>query len=120
MRNRKTDKEKKFDVALGEVLKKYRETADLTLQEVADKIGVASQNIHKHELGLTAIPLQQLIELAKVYGVTIYDVLDHIVPIDKKNLDHEYIRMAVLISNLPKSTQFAMERLIRDMREKKT
>ena len=120
MRKPKTNKEKKFDMALGAVLKKYREASGLKQQEVAKKIGVSHQHIQKHEFGLTAIPFQRLIDIAEVYGVTIYDILDHIVPIDKKaKLEQEHIHMAVLISGLPKSTQMAMENLIREIRESK-
>ena len=56
---------------LGEKLKEAREKANLSQQEVADKLNVSRQTISKYELNINEPDLETLKELSCIYGVDI-------------------------------------------------
>ena len=68
----------KYDVALGKILKEYRVQNNLTLQNVADKVGVTRQMIYCYEHGISALTVTQLIKLCNVYGIDYVTILKQV------------------------------------------
>ncbi len=55
----------------GERIKRYRETAGLTQEELATKIKTSAQNIYKYEKGIIRnIPLNKIQALSDIFGIT--------------------------------------------------
>ena len=61
---------------LGEKLKEAREKANLSQQEVADKLNVSRQTISKYELNINEPDLETLKELSCIYEVDINYLLE--------------------------------------------
>ena len=60
----------------GERIKRLRETAGLTLEEVGKKIGLTKQAIYKYENDIvTNIPYERILLLAKAFDVEPWEVL---------------------------------------------
>ncbi|MBY0502037.1 MAG: response regulator [Alphaproteobacteria bacterium] len=59
-----------IDEYVGQKLRDFRERANLTLLECAEKIGVSHQQIHKYEIGQTKISTSILYKLCKIFSVT--------------------------------------------------
>lgn len=58
-------------MTIGKRIKNTRESLNLTLEEVAKKIGVATQTIHKYECEVvTNIPLDKIEKIANALNVT--------------------------------------------------
>lgn len=65
-------------VLLGGVLKDLRIKNDMTLKEVAAKIGKTHKSVQLYETGEVSISVEVLLDLAKVYGVAAGDILNKI------------------------------------------
>jgi transcriptional regulator with XRE-family HTH domain len=65
----------KYDVALGKILKEYRVQNNLTLQNIADKLGVTRQMIFYYENGRTPLSVTQVIKICDIYGIDYATVL---------------------------------------------
>lgn len=61
---------------LGIVLKELRLQNDLTLEEVAEKLGVTHKAVQFWEQGFTEIKLTRLVQLASIYNSSVDDVLN--------------------------------------------
>jgi CheY-like chemotaxis protein len=59
-----------LDIFLGKKLKDYRQKLGWTLAEMAEKIGVSHQQIHKYEQGLTKISATLLFKLSQMFSVS--------------------------------------------------
>lgn len=58
-------------MTVGERIKYYRKQAGMTQQEVADKLGLNAQAIHKYEKGIvTNIPIRSIELMADLFGVS--------------------------------------------------
>ena len=57
-------------------LKMLREQYGYTLKQVAEKLGIAYQSYHAYERGLTVPTLQNFIKLAKLYDVSLEELLE--------------------------------------------
>ena len=68
----------KFDVVLGELLKEHRCQCNLSMQNVADKVGVTRQMIYCYEHGISALTVTQLIKLCNVYGIDYVTILKQV------------------------------------------
>ena len=64
------DKGLSIDEYVGQKLRDFRKRASVTLFELAEKVGVSHQQIHKYELGQTKISTGMLYKLCKVFSVT--------------------------------------------------
>lgn len=64
-------------------LKKFRKTAKLTQEQVAEKLNVSRQSVAKWESGESLPDIENCILLAKLYDVTIDDLVKYAT--DKKN-----------------------------------
>jgi transcriptional regulator with XRE-family HTH domain len=61
----------KFNKALGNNLRTYREKTGMTQQEVADKLGVTKVAVHQWESGKRSMYAQTLIDYCNVIGVSL-------------------------------------------------
>lgn len=58
-------------MTIGERIRLLREHRGLTLQELADKLGVQRQTIYKYENNIvTNIPVERIVQLSEALGVT--------------------------------------------------
>lgn len=58
-------------MTIGERIREQRKAQHLTMQELADKLGVAKPTVHKYESGLiTNIPINQVRKLADALDCT--------------------------------------------------
>lgn len=63
--------------SMGEVLKEYRIRCNMTQEMVAESLGVSRQAVGKWESGASEPSTANLIALAKLYGVTVDELLRH-------------------------------------------
>ena len=63
---------------LGEELKTCRTNCKMTQEFVADSLGVSRQAVSKWENGISDPSTSNLIALAKLYGVSVEEILDKI------------------------------------------
>lgn len=73
---RKEKKETK--ISLGEALKTYRTDCKMTQEFVAESLGVSRQAVSKWENGTSDPSTSNLLALAKLYGVTVEEILNSI------------------------------------------
>ncbi len=59
-------------------LRTARKQADLTISEVARRLGVTRQTIYNWEAGKTKMTVNTIIQLADLYGLHISDLLSGI------------------------------------------
>ena len=64
--------------SLGEVLKNHRTKNKMTQEFVAETIGVSRQSVSKWEQGLTDPSTSNLFALAKLFGVSVEELLKEI------------------------------------------
>lgn len=57
-------------------LKLLREQYSYTQQYVADRLGIKWQSYHAYETGVTVPTLKHFIELAKIYDVSLDDLIE--------------------------------------------
>lgn len=63
---------------LGDVLKAHRTRCNMTQEFVAEKVGVSRQAVSKWEKGLSEPSTSNLIVLAKVFGVSVEELLKNV------------------------------------------
>ena len=73
--------------ALGEILKEHRVRCKMTQEFVAERLGVSRQAVSKWENGASNPSMSNLIALAKLYGVTVEDILSQVKDSSKENND---------------------------------
>ena len=61
---------------LPDNLKQLREQYGYTLKQVAGQLGITYQSYHAYERGLTVPTLQNFIKLAKLYDVSLDDLIE--------------------------------------------
>ena len=64
--------------SLGEVLKHHREECKMTQEFVAESIGVSRQAVSKWENGTSDPSTSNLLALAKLYGVSVEEILSKV------------------------------------------
>jgi transcriptional regulator with XRE-family HTH domain len=62
--------------AVGPRLKQLRQRRDLTLNDLAEETGVSTSTLSRLEAGLRRPTLEQLLPLARAYGVTLDELVD--------------------------------------------
>jgi transcriptional regulator with XRE-family HTH domain len=60
----------------GKNFKEYRKLSRMTQKQVADKLGIHQSNVSDWENNVSRPEYENLIELAKIYEVSICDLLD--------------------------------------------
>ena len=74
-------------VKTGEFLKQLRKQHNMTQQMLADKLGVTNRSVSRWENGNTMCDLDILVELSKMYNVSISEILNG----EKDKADDEMI-----------------------------
>ena len=59
----------------GIFFKDARKESGLTQQQVADKMGIRQSNVSDWENDISRPEYEKLVELSKLYGVSVYDLL---------------------------------------------
>lgn len=59
----------------GIFFKNARRESGLTQQQVADKMGIRQSNVSDWENDISRPEYEKLVELSKLYGVSVYDLL---------------------------------------------
>lgn len=62
--------------AVGPRLKQLRQGRDITLNDLADETGISISTLSRLEAGLRRPTLEQLLPLARAYGVTLDELVD--------------------------------------------
>ncbi|GAA2148893.1 helix-turn-helix domain-containing protein [Glycomyces algeriensis] len=62
--------------AVGPRLKRLRQSRDVTLQDLAAETGISASTLSRLEAGLRRPTLEQLLPLARAYGVTLDELVD--------------------------------------------
>ena len=60
---------------IGENLRRLRRAADMTQEQLADKLGVAYQSVSRWENGTTYPDMEFLPVLAGIFGVTVDELI---------------------------------------------
>ena len=64
---------------LSETLKDHRTRCKMTQEFVAESLGVSRQAVSKWETGETDPTMSNLVLLAQLYGVTLAELLEHVI-----------------------------------------
>ena len=84
--------------AVGARIKKAREAASLTQEQLAEMVGLSSSHISVVERGVKAPRLETLVAIANALGVTadslLIDVLDHAMEISASELSEQIKRLS--------------------------
>lgn len=67
--------DKVFDKQLGLLLQSYRSNANMSQQDVADRLGITRSAIGHYERGERTVDIQLLYKLCDIYNVDINDVV---------------------------------------------
>ncbi len=67
-----------FKASLGETIKHYRTSCNMTQEFVADSLGVSRQAVSKWESGKSDPSTSNLIALAKLFGISAETLLDNV------------------------------------------
>ncbi len=62
--------------AVGPRLKQLRQRRDMTLHDLAEETGISTSTLSRLEAGFRRPTLEQLLPLARVYGVTLDELVD--------------------------------------------
>ena len=62
--------------AVGPRLKQLRQRRDITLTDLSDETGISTSTLSRLEAGLRRPTLEQLLPLARAYGVTLDELVD--------------------------------------------
>lgn len=68
-------KKNEYDVILGSILKEYRLQNKMSMQNVADKMGLTKQMIFHYENGRSPLTVNQLVKLCGVYSIDYITIL---------------------------------------------
>ena len=71
-----------MNIKIANRLLEYRKRSGLTQEELADKLNISRQSVSKWERAESSPDTDNLIELAKIYGVTLDDLLNVEKPLD--------------------------------------
>ena len=63
---------------IGMAMKKYRKQKKMSMQTVADKLGVTKTAVHYWETGKRTIYAYQLLDYCEAIGVNVNDVLSEV------------------------------------------
>ncbi len=84
--------------AVGTRIKKAREAANLTQEQLAEMVGLSSSHISVVERGVKAPRLETFVEIVNALGVTadslLIDVLDHAMEISASELSEQIKRLS--------------------------
>lgn len=60
-----------LDAEVGQSIRQHRKNAKMTLQGLADRLGIAYQQVQKYETGVNRVGAGRLMEIAEILGVPV-------------------------------------------------
>lgn len=89
---------------VGARLKELRESAGLSLKDIAVALGVSYQQVQKYELGYNRFPVDKLFQLKRFYGIEYEDFFQGLGDdrYDRKNerIEHTLLPVFLKLSHL--------------------
>ena len=85
----------------GEVLKKLRNDRNISQKTLANDLGIAQQSISAYEKGTSDPSIENLINFAKFFNVTIDYLVGHSLIPDKTSLTEDQEELFVYYDSLP-------------------
>ena len=74
-----TDRRKRsrlLDAEVGQSIRHHRKNAKLTLQSLADRLGIAYQQVQKYETGVNRVGAGRLMEIAEILNIPVASFFD--------------------------------------------
>ena len=65
-----------LDAEVGQSIRLYRKNAKMTLQGLADRLGIAYQQVQKYETGVNRVGAGRLMEIAEILGIPVARFFD--------------------------------------------
>lgn len=97
-------------IGMGTVLKNRRMLAGLTQEKLAEKIGVAYQQLGKYEKGLNSLSVPRLLKAAEALNITPGQFLEEVIrPIQSEPKQDEYNLLRLYQSLTPIRQRTIME-----------
>ena len=69
-----------IDLHIGGRIRSGRKAANMTLRELACRVGLTFQQIHKYELGLSRVSVAKLLEVSQVLAIPVTEFFDGLPP----------------------------------------
>lgn len=66
-----------LDAEVGQSIRAYRKSAKMTLQDMADRLGIAYQQVQKYETGVNRIGAGRLMEIAEILDIPVASFFNH-------------------------------------------
>ena len=60
----------------GEIIRRRRRELDLTLEEIAKRVGISRQTMSRYETGVISVPLDRLVLIAEALRVSPGELLE--------------------------------------------
>lgn len=70
----------------GKAIRNLRQSKNLTLNEVAQKVRISYQQLQKYEKGVNRLSIDKLYDIARFLGMEIYNFFPGGPPLDRQNL----------------------------------
>lgn len=65
-----------LDAEVGQAIRLHRKNAKMTLQGLADRLGIAYQQVQKYETGVNRVGAGRLMEIAEILNVPVSNFFD--------------------------------------------
>ena len=65
-----------LDAEVGQAIRQHRKNAKMTLQGLADRLGIAYQQVQKYETGVNRVGAGRLMEIAEILAVPVASFFD--------------------------------------------
>jgi transcriptional regulator with XRE-family HTH domain len=65
-----------LDAEVGQSIRQHRKNAKMTLQGLADRLGIAYQQVQKYETGVNRVGAGRLMEIAEILTVPVANFFD--------------------------------------------
>jgi len=78
-----------LDVHLGRVLRDFRLRVGWSLNDMAGKVGVSHQTIHKYELAQTKISASMLYKFSNIFSISVESFFDGYISVNKNNINQD-------------------------------
>jgi transcriptional regulator with XRE-family HTH domain len=75
-----TDRRKRsrlLDAEVGQAIRFHRKNAKMTLQGLADRLGIAYQQVQKYETGVNRVGAGRLMEIAEILNIPVASLFDN-------------------------------------------
>ena len=100
---------------IGENLRRLRRAADMTQEQLADKLGVAYQSVSRWENGTTYPDMEFLPVLAGIFGVTVDELLGCEDSLQRENLENRLEELASLLESAAPDMAHVLD-IVREVR----